>query len=121
MPLREQQPNPDTGRPTLPASPAAHTLPAPQVLLEFSFAWASKMEVKLLVTLLGGQRERTNPLRTVLSSVSRVKVRRGTAAGVQGRLLGALGAVAAVQGRSRGLLPGWRQAPRVPRSSSPAA
>lgn len=44
-----------------------------EVLLECSFVWASKLEAKLLVTLIGAAR---GGLRAALSSASRAKVRR---------------------------------------------
>jgi hypothetical protein len=45
--------------------------------MEYSFAWASKMEVKLLVTLLSKQQQQLSGrlgLRSVLSRASRVKL-----------------------------------------------
>lgn len=54
------------------------------VLLECSFVWDSRMEVKLLVTLLG-QRRANATLRSLLSNVSRVKVCSGRSVRVVGR------------------------------------
>ena len=44
--------------------------------MEYSFAWASKMEVKLLVTLLSKQQQHSGRggLRSMLSRASRVKI-----------------------------------------------
>ena len=42
--------------------------------MEYSLAWASKMEVKLLVTLLSKQHSASGGLRSVLSRASRVKL-----------------------------------------------
>ena len=55
------------------------SLAAPlQVLMEYSFVWSSKLEVKLLVKLLG-KWQGTKGLRSMLSSVTRLKARKGAA------------------------------------------
>lgn len=54
---------------------AAGATPADEALLEASFAWNSKLEAKLLVTLLGGPPR--SRLRSLLSPASRVRVRPG--------------------------------------------
>lgn len=71
--------------------PPTHTPPPLQLLIEQSFAWDSKMEVKLLVTLLGQAQQVAKAqgstgsggawaaLQALLSRASRVRVGRAGA------------------------------------------
>lgn len=70
LPHAPQEPPRVTG---VKAFPHGGGLQAGEALLEGSFVWASKMEVKLLVKLLGERQ--AGSLRAALSHASRVKVR----------------------------------------------